>query len=166
MQTFSSVLSACLLEIKSWMNQNFLKFNSSKTEVLLIGTPTKVSQYKDFSLSVDNVQLAPSTQVCNLGVLFAQLSYNSYFKHLTKTAFFHLRNIARIRPFLSRPDAERLIHAFITSRLNFCNSLFGGLPTSSLRRLQYIKFRCVGSDTHIITPPYYSCDTTIALSSY
>ncbi len=80
------------------------------------------------------------SQVRNLGVIFdAQLAFNSLIKNITKVVFFHLHNIARIRPFLSRPDAERLIHAFITSWLDYCISLFGGLPASSVKRLQYIQ---------------------------
>lgn len=154
----SSNLSDCLMEIKGWMKLNFLKLNCSKTEVLLIGTPLNVSKCKDFRISVDNTQLSPSGQVRNLGVIFdAQLTFNSHFNNITKVAFFHLRNIARIRPFLSRPDAEKLIHAFITSRLDYCNSLFAGLPANSIKRLQYIQNSAARvlthtSSRHHITP--------------
>ncbi len=110
------------------------------SEIALFGTPSNVNKCSNFKLSVNNTQISPSAQVRNLGVIFdAQLTFNSHFKNITKVAFFHLRNIARIRPFLSRPDAERLIHAFITSQLDYCNSLFGGLPASSVKRLQYIQ---------------------------
>ncbi|KAF7644631.1 hypothetical protein LDENG_00218610 [Lucifuga dentata] len=34
------------------------------------------------------------------------------------------------------PDAETLVHAFITSRLNFCNALFSGLSSTALKKLQ------------------------------
>lgn len=146
------------MEIKGWMKLNFLKLNCSKTEVLLIGTPLNVSKCKDFRISVDNTQLSPSGQVRNLGVIFdAQLTFNSHFNNITKVAFFHLRNIVRIRPFLSRPDAEKLIHAFITSRLDYCNSLFAGLPANSIKRLQYIQNSAARvlthtSSRHHITP--------------
>lgn len=74
-----------------------------------------------------------------MGVIFdAQLSFNTHFKNITKLAFYCLRSTAHIRPFLSMPDAERLIHAFIRSRLDYCNSLFAGLPANLIERLQHI----------------------------
>ncbi|CAH3178448.1 unnamed protein product [Porites evermanni] len=46
--------------------------------------------------------------------------------HVTKTcasAFYYLYNIRHIRKYLSRESTERLVHAFITSRLDYCNGL-------------------------------------------
>ncbi len=40
---------------------------------------------------------------------------------------------------MSPKDAESLVHAFITSRLHYCNALFSGLPARSISRLQYIQ---------------------------
>ncbi|KAF7651000.1 hypothetical protein LDENG_00117560 [Lucifuga dentata] len=54
-------------------------------------------------------------------------------------AFFHLRNIAKVQPFLTQQDAEKLIHAFISSRLDYCNALFTCLPEKSVDRLQLIQ---------------------------
>ncbi len=122
------------------MKQKFLQLNCSKTEVLLIGTSTAVNRCNNFKLTVDDCQILPSIQARNLGGIFdAQLTFNTHFKNVTKIAFYHLRNIARIRPFLSMPDAERLIHAFITSRLDYCNSLFEGLPANLIKRHQYVQ---------------------------
>ncbi|XP_069393581.1 uncharacterized protein, partial [Paralichthys olivaceus] len=55
------------------------------------------------------------------------------------TAFFHLRNITKIRNILSKQDAEKLVHAFVTSRLDYCNSLLAGLPASAAKPLQRIQ---------------------------
>ena len=47
--------------------------------------------------------------------------------------------ISRLKSFLSHNDLEIVIHAFIISRLDYCNSLYLGLPQSSLRRLQLVQ---------------------------
>jgi len=46
--------------------------------------------------------------------------------------------IAKIRNILTS-DAEKLLHAFVISRLNYCNSLLLGCPTYSLKSLQLIQ---------------------------
>ena len=67
------------------------------------------------------------------------LTFDPHIKNLCKTSFFHLRNIARLRPTLSLPDAEKLIHAFISSRLDYCNALLIGTPSKSIQKLQHIQ---------------------------
>ena len=42
--------------------------------------------------------------------------------------FYHLRNIARVRQFLSQVNAEIPIPAFITCIIDYCNALLSGLP--------------------------------------
>ena len=43
-----------------------------------------------------------------------------------------LRNIAKIRNFLSKNDAEKCIQAFVTSRLDYCNALLSGYLDKAL----------------------------------
>ena len=62
-----------------------------------------------------------------------------YYLCISRTAFFHLLNIAKIRHILSQQDAEKLVHAFVTSRLDYCNSLFSGCPNKILETQQLIQ---------------------------
>ncbi len=72
-------------------------------------------------------------------LLDSNLSFENHISHVTKTAFFHLRNIAKLRNMLSVSDAEKLVHAFMTSRLDYCNALLGGCPASSINKLQLVQ---------------------------
>ena len=58
---------------------------------------------------------------------------------VSKNAYYHLRNIASIRNTLYVDSAKALVHAFISSRLDYCNSLLYGLPKKSLDRLQRVQ---------------------------
>ena len=107
----------CLTEIKHWMTTNLLKLNSKKTELLVVATPALLKKVGDIVLLVDGVSICPSPEVRNLGVILdSTLSFQSHIKSMTKSAFFHLRNISRLRPYLSDSVTETLIHAFISSR--------------------------------------------------
>ncbi len=75
-----------------------------------------------------------------LGVILDNnLSFENHISHVTKTAFFHLRNISKPRNMLTVSDAEKLVHAFMTSRLDYCNALLGGCPASSINKLQIVQ---------------------------
>ncbi len=37
---------------------------------------------------------------------------------------------------LTVSDAEKLVQAFMTSRLDYCNALLGGCPASSINKIQ------------------------------
>jgi len=40
---------------------------------------------------------------------------------------------------LTLADAEKLVHAFVSSRLDYCNALLIGITEKSLKKLQYIQ---------------------------
>ena len=48
-------------------------------------------------------------------------------------------NIARIRKFISLKTTETLVHAFVNSKLDYCNSLAYALPKYLLQKLQYVQ---------------------------
>ena len=56
-----------------------------------------------------------------------------------KSAFYHLRTISRTRKYLSTQTTEILIHAFVTSKLNHCNSLLYNVPKNVIKKLQSLQ---------------------------
>lgn len=57
----------------------------------------------------------------------------------TKSIFHPLNNISTLQPLLSDSRAETLIHAFITSRRDYCNEVLPRLPSKALDGLQYVQ---------------------------
>ena len=127
----------CLNDLNVWMSRNFLRLNQDKTEVLLIG---KKADREHLAAHLSTISLNSTHQVKNLGVILdSNLTFESHIKSIAKTSFYHLRNIAKVKPFLSQTDAERLVHAFVSSRLDYCNALFSGLPKKTISQLQIIQ---------------------------
>ena len=53
--------------------------------------------------------------------------------------FFHLHNIRRIKKYLSQDSLRTIVHVFITSPLDYCNSLMYGLPNVQSSKLQRVQ---------------------------
>ncbi|KAF7659294.1 hypothetical protein LDENG_00000330 [Lucifuga dentata] len=69
----------------------------------------------------------------------SDLNFGSHIKFINKSAFYHLKNMTRIRDFMSNKDLEKLGHAFVSSRLDYCNGLFSGLSKKAVRKIQMIQ---------------------------
>ncbi len=112
---------------KNWMTCNFLLLNSEKkTMVLIIGPKNPTCNNLEFYLTLDSCSVYSFSSVRNLGVLFdSNISFESHISSICKTAFFHLKNISKLQAMLS--NAEMLIHALMTSRLDYCNNFTGWL---------------------------------------
>src|SRR3989441_5069341 len=85
--------------------------------------------------------LGPSTVhavdcVVDLGVhIHSNLTMCKHVANLCKSCFFQLRQLRSIRRSLTVEAATSLVHAFISSRLDYCNSLLFGVSDSLLRKL-------------------------------
>ena len=58
---------------------------------------------------------------------------------LCRSTHFHLRSIGRIRNLLTFYTTAQLMHALITTRFDFCNSILYNLPNNKIERLQWIQ---------------------------
>ena len=86
----------------------------------------------------EKIQPKPSAR--NLRVIIDQcLDLNDHVNKICVSCQYHLRNIAKIRKYLSEDTSQILVHAFISSKLDNCNSLLYGLPKHLLNRLRLIQ---------------------------
>ncbi len=128
-------LFACLVDIKTWLSQSHLNFNDNKTEVIVFGHPECL-----FHSVADIGPLASKTILFIKSVtLDTDLNFKRQIGSVVKGSFHQLQLLAKVKPYLSFKDLERVIHAFISSRLDYCNSLYVGLDQCSLHRLQLVQ---------------------------
>ena len=130
-------LICCVEDVKNWMSTNFLQLNNEKTEIIVFG---KKDLRDRISSKLTCSGYLVKTTVKNLGVqLDSELSFNSHIKAITKSSYYHLKHISKYKNFMSQDDLEKLIHAFVSSRLDYCNGLLTGLPKKTIRQLQLIQ---------------------------
>ena len=136
-----AAMEACVLDIHKWMLSDRLKLNMDKTEFLLIGIKRQLEKVNITTLRLGDMTITQSpSAVKNLGAWFdAQLNMHEHIKKTCSSSFFHIYNIRRIRKYLSRKTTESLVHAFVSSKLDFCNSLLYGLPDVHIAKLQRVQ---------------------------
>ena len=139
MELSKSKLEACVQEIDTWMLLNKLKLNREKTELLLISSLHR-TRPPLLHLDVCDERVLTSPKAGNIGVIFDEyLSMVPQVTAMCKSAFYHLRKISLIRKHLTFDAAQLLVHALITSKLDYCNSLLYGLPKHVTKQLQRVQ---------------------------
>ena len=91
-------------------------------------------------LHVGSDDIKPVNVVRDLGVILDQeLSMKQHINKVTSNCFFQIRRLKQVRRILGPEIATSLITAFVTSRLDYCNSVLAGLPKSTIAPLQRVQ---------------------------
>ena len=123
-------MEALICDIRGW--------NDDKTEMLIIG-----SKYRQIphipDLHVSSSVISPASHMKHLGVIMvSNFTMEPNINNTMRATFFKIREISYYRRFLTPSCAKTLIHAYITSKLDYCNGLLYALPSQQLNRLQNI----------------------------
>ena len=133
-------LEAGFADIKEWMTCNMLKLNKEKTEVLLVTTKPFLQRSLISSISFGGIPVTPSDSVRSLGVVLdSHLNMEKHVNAVCRSCYLYLRGIARVRSCLDQHTAETIVHALVSTRLDYCNSLLFGISGYLLQRLQRVQ---------------------------
>ena len=77
-------IQLCVSEIREWMNQNMLKLNDDKTELIVFRSKYKQDLYKNLSITIGDTVVDCSSQVKDLGVIFDRVL--SLHQHVSYTS--------------------------------------------------------------------------------
>ena len=125
------------------MNYHFLQLNPGKTEFIIFGSPAVLKTLHFNSVSLGSgiiIKLSPVVK--NLGFrLDNSLTFCHQLNKLKSTCYCKLRQIAKMKHFLSVKQMTLLVQAIIGSLLDYCNSLYYGCSKSVIDQLQNIQNR-------------------------
>jgi len=80
------------------------------------------------------------SDVVDLSVLFdSELTMKNHIAKVAAVCFFHIHRLRQICRRVGKDVTIRLVLALITLQLDYCNSMFAGLPQSTLELLQRVQ---------------------------
>ena len=128
--------------VNKWMKERRLKMNNSKTEIMVIGSSNMIRSTKnefDQGALFGDSTIMLSEKFRNLGFIFDQtLSLSNQINKAKQKAICGLINISHISSLIDKKHRLQLVHSLVFSHIDFCNSLYYGLPSSDLHPLQMV----------------------------
>ena len=147
------------------MASNRLKLNVDKTQFIWLGSPRQLAAVSQVQLIIGEVVTASDTIRDLCVTLDAQLTMKNHVDGVARSCFYQLRQLRSIRRSVPTDALHTLVHAFISSRIDYCNAVLYGATDAVIRRLQAVLHAEARLITGIrrndhITPTL--CDTLLA----
>lgn len=121
------------------MQDNSLKLNGEKTEVLILGNNKELWSPQHWPSEMWSFP-QPTTQVRNLGIIVDDhLSMKQQAVSVASTCFAILKWLRKILWMLPSSTQRTVVQALITSRLDYGNILYLGANKDVIRRLQVVQ---------------------------
>lgn len=129
----------CLKDIETWMKNNYLKLNTNKTNMIYLGSKKNLQAFTNLVISQANEVIQPSETVKSLGILIdPTLSMVAEINQRCSSAYFHIRNIGRIKNCLDVASRILLVQNLVLSKLDYCNACFANVPAYQITKLQRV----------------------------
>ena len=117
-----------MTQIRDWMNRHFLKINPDKTEIIVFLPSNSADIPTINGTFIDGNCIRFSNVVKNLGFRLDRfLTMEPHVDAIVSHCYKLISDVARNRKLLSDSDTESLMHAIVSSRIDYCNSLFYGV---------------------------------------
>ena len=156
-------INICIKLIRQFFLTHQLKINDDKTEFAILGTRQQLSKInmRNIHITVGQSFIYPSDSVVNLGVsIDSKYTFKNHINSICKKSYYQLIKLNQIKSYVTPKVMESLVHSFISSNIDYCNSLFVHLPKKSIYKLQKIQ----NSAARLITGTYrYSHITPVLI---
>ena len=131
----------CFDSISSWMLSYFLRLNPAKTKILVFG-PDSVLQ----NITIRGIMLKCGTCIRfsntskNLGVIFySHLNFDAQVSSVIKNCYRSLRNLCKVKPYLTSKPMGTLVCSLILSILDYSNALYYDINKRLLNKMQVVQ---------------------------
>ena len=150
-------LRSVIFDIKSWMDENRLKMNNSKTEFILFGSRQQLAKLTTTTIDINGVLINRSPSIRYLGAdLDERLTLGGMITRKCRVVMGNLQKLKLIRKCLTLSAATTVALGLVIA-----NALYSGLPAVEIQKLQRIQ----NMAAKIITGVNKCASSTTALKS-
>ena len=122
------------------MIEYFLCLNQSKTKILVLAPPSIQPEIIIRGVFIEGVCIRFVDSAKNLGVILDNvLSFECQINKVVKSCYMFIKKISQIKGFLSESHLRELVCSFIFSQLDYCNSLYYGINSHLITKLQRVQ---------------------------
>ena len=120
-------------------SSNRLRLNSEKNQFIWLGSSRQLQKVTVESITLAGNTLSFQSSVNDLGVLIdGRLSMCDHVQRVYRSSYYQLCQLRVIRNSFSTKTCAALVHAFVTSRLDYCSSLLAGINKELLNKLESV----------------------------
>ena len=125
-------------DIRQWLDYNHLLLNEAKTEAIVFRSSAVHSPSSLSTICVCGSSISLSLTVRDIGVLLdSRLDMSAQVSNVCRSAY--LFRIAKMRTSLTTAACKTLVHALVTSRLDYGNAVLYGISDRLLPRLEMVQ---------------------------
>ena len=133
-------LDACLVDVEAWLKASRLRLNPGKTQIMWPGSAQQLAKVRIDEVPVLSSRVRIVDEARNLGVVVdSQLSMSAQVAAVCRGGYYQLRQLRPLKRCMTPEAINTLTHAFISSRLDYCNVLYCGIAERLLSRLQSVQ---------------------------
>jgi Reverse transcriptase (RNA-dependent DNA polymerase) len=127
--------------VHEWLLLNGLAFNPAKSNFVQFSPARCRSRVSDVAaVNVSSVPIHPTSTIKSLGVtLDCHLSFDQQVNNVCKNCYYHIRALRHVRDSLPDDIARMVACSIVTSRLDYCNSLYYNMSDANIRKLQLVQ---------------------------
>jgi len=135
-----SRLCHCVTDVASWLSASRLRLNPANTVLMWLGSRQQVEKIGIREVPIHSLVITTVDSARDLGVtLDSHLIMSAHVSSMCRSAYCFLCQLRPVVRSLTEDAAKTAVHAFISMRLDYCNSLLCGISDTLLRRIQSVQ---------------------------